>query len=197
MIKPTTRLKSLFVSVLSVGILAGACQLAAESPVVISEVAWSGTKASWADEWMELRNQSDEKVDLSGWTIVWNDTKVNLGKEKNATATLANSVIKPGEAFLLERTDDEAVSSTKADVIYKASLPNEGTKIVLKDEQGDKADVVDATEGWMAGTSADGDPSYASMELLDGKWKTHKAESEQKDANGKPICGTPGKAPAE
>ncbi|MDD5647216.1 MAG: Ig-like domain-containing protein, partial [Candidatus Bipolaricaulis sp.] len=39
--------------------------------VVISEVAWAGTAAGAADEWIELRNLEDAEVDLTGWTMRW------------------------------------------------------------------------------------------------------------------------------
>lgn len=39
--------------------------------VIINEVAWAGTPASPADEWIELRNLGSIPVDLTGWTICW------------------------------------------------------------------------------------------------------------------------------
>ena len=38
-------------------------------PVVISELMWSGSSGSNADEWVELYNRSDITVDLTGWTL--------------------------------------------------------------------------------------------------------------------------------
>ena len=39
------------------------------APVVINEVAWSGTQASFADEWIELYNRANVSVDLAGFTL--------------------------------------------------------------------------------------------------------------------------------
>jgi hypothetical protein len=39
--------------------------------VIISEVAWAGTPADPADEWIELRNLGTTSIDLTGWSLVW------------------------------------------------------------------------------------------------------------------------------
>ena len=39
--------------------------------VIINEIAWAGTPASPADEWIELRNLGSIPVDLTGWTLAW------------------------------------------------------------------------------------------------------------------------------
>jgi hypothetical protein len=36
--------------------------------VVINELLWMGSSTSSADEWIELRNLTDQAVDLSNWT---------------------------------------------------------------------------------------------------------------------------------
>lgn len=41
----------------------------ATGPVFISEVAWSGSSLSNADEWLELANLSGEDISLTGWSI--------------------------------------------------------------------------------------------------------------------------------
>ncbi len=185
-------LKQFVVLVLILGLIGVTGLASEESSVLISEVAWSGTQANWADEWVELMNPTDKVIDLDGWTLSWEGVTVHLGEEKENTITVANKTLKPGEAFLLERSDDDTVSSVKADVIYKGSLSNSGEKLVLKNTEGEKVQVIEGKDGWMAGTSSGGDPGYASMELVDGQWKTHKSKSNQKDSEGNQIYGTPG-----
>lgn len=189
--------KYLLTLALFVGLIGGGVLADSGSTVEVIEIAWSGTAASWADEWIELRNPTEEEVDLTGWSLSWDDVRIPLGEAIENTVEVNSSVVGPGEVFLLERTDDETVSSVKADLIFKGSLSNSGEKLVLKDDQGNEVQVVDATEGWPAGTSSDGEPGYASMELLNGKWGTHGELGEQKDANEDPIYGSPGKAPEE
>ena len=41
--------------------------------IVINEVAWAGTAASSADEWIELKNNTSTDIDMSGWTLSWGD----------------------------------------------------------------------------------------------------------------------------
>ena len=189
--------KYLLVLALFVGLIGGGVLADSGPTVEIIEIAWSGTAASWADEWIELRNPTKEEVDLAGWSLSWEDVRIPLGKVTESTVEVNNSVIGPGEVFLLERTDDDTISSVKADLIFKGSLSNSGEKIVLEDDKGNEVKVVDATGGWPAGTSSDGEPGYASMELLNGKWGTHEKLGEQKDANEDLIYGSPGKTPKE
>ncbi|MBS3736650.1 MAG: lamin tail domain-containing protein [Candidatus Bipolaricaulota bacterium] len=188
-------LRRLLVLGLLVGLIGVVGLASTDSAVTMSEVAWSGTPASWADEWVELRNLTDEAIDLTGWTLSWDGVTIDLGKERENTLTVADETIEPGEAFLLERSDDDAVSSVEADIIYKGSLSNSGEKMVLENSGGDKVHVVDGSEGWMAGTSSSGDPGYASMELIDGEWKTHQEKGDQSDMEGNRIYGSPGLSP--
>jgi hypothetical protein len=37
--------------------------------VVFSEIAWMGTTTSSNDEWIELYNNTDGAIDLTGWTL--------------------------------------------------------------------------------------------------------------------------------
>jgi len=49
----------------------GATSMELDGRVIINEIAWAGTKADPADEWVELRNLGSIPVDLSGWTLCW------------------------------------------------------------------------------------------------------------------------------
>ena len=40
-----------------------------QSNVVINEIAWMGSAASASDEWIELKNTTNESINLSGWTL--------------------------------------------------------------------------------------------------------------------------------
>ncbi len=168
--------------------------------VVINEVAWSGTAASSADEWIELYNAGASVVDLAGWRIEFADTVIDLGSEEGSTRDVRCSMLEPGAFLLLERTDDQAVEDRAADVIYSGSLPNSGCLIRLVRPDGEPADTANLTgESWPAGTGADGVPPYGSMERIDpfmpdvpSNWRTAVPErSCGRDANGEPLCGTP------
>lgn len=189
--------KYLLFSFLLVGLLGGTVVAGSGEGVEISEVAWAGTEASWADEWIELRNRTDEEIDLSDWRLTWEGTTVLLGEEGEDTLTVEGTSIGPGEAFLLERSDDEAVGTVEADLIYKGSLANSGEKVVLEDEEGKQVDVIEATEGWPAGTDSGGEPPYASMVREEGKWRTTEMAGDHEDADGNEIYGTPGSVEEE
>jgi len=182
----------LLVALVLVGLVGGGALASSDRAVRVSEVAWAGTQASWADEWIELRNLTEEEVDLTGWTLSWNGVKIDLGEEAGNTLKVRKSVLGPGEVLLLERTDDDTVSSVKADIIYKGSLANSGEEIVLEDKSGNEVQVIAASEGWPAGSGSGGDKPYAAMVLKDGKWQNSKSGGQGEDAGGNKIHGSPG-----
>ncbi|WP_044022196.1 phospholipase D-like domain-containing protein [Bacillus sp. SG-1] len=121
------------------------------SGVIINEIAWMGTTASYNDEWMELHNPTDSSVDLNGWTLASAD----------GTPSIALSgTVAPGEYFLLERTSDNTVGGVTADLIYSGAMGNSGESLTLKDSAGNIVDTVDA---WYSGDNS----SKATMERID------------------------------
>jgi len=107
--------------------------------VVINEIAWMGSAASTDDEWIELYNNTDSAIDLSGWT---------LASEDGAPTINLSGTIPAHGYFLLERTDDNTVSDIAADLIYSGALGNTGEKLQLKDDSGQLVDEVDCSGGW-------------------------------------------------
>lgn len=169
-------------------VLTGSGAIAEVSPkVIISEVAWSGTAATPAREWIELYNASDSAVDLTGW---------QLSSEVETIAVL-NGAIEARSFYLLERLDDLTVSDIPADAIFSARLADDGQTLTLWD---DGANVVDTANSsglaWPAGTSA---PNYRSMErtgpdVPDSRenWQSNDGVHRNGlDDAGEPINGTP------
>ena len=116
---------------------------ATNSPqIVINEIAWMGTKKSFADEWIELYNNIDKAINLEGWVLKAADGTPEISLEGTV---LAKSF------YLLERTDDETVPDIKADLIYKGSLSNKGECLELINPQGEIVDKIDCSSGWFAG----------------------------------------------
>lgn len=114
----------------------------AKPDIVINEVCWMGTENSHYDEWLELKNTGERRVDLEGWTLTSSRTSPRI--------ELAGG-IGGGEFFLLERTDDSTRPEVKADRIYTGSLSNRGEDLLLRNEKGEPVDEVKAGEGWPAG----------------------------------------------
>jgi len=167
--------------------------------IVINEVAWAGTAASASDEWIELYNPTEGAVELTGWVLTFGETVIHLGAAEGGTTEVRHSTIAAGDYFLLERTDDETISDIEADVLYKGTLSNTGVVIELRNAAGEIVDRLDTPEtGWLAGTSGDGEPPYASMERVDplsdaGQWAGNDGRIRNgTDANGDPLNGTPG-----
>ncbi|MFC2077532.1 lamin tail domain-containing protein [Candidatus Bipolaricaulota bacterium] len=180
-------------------LILGLASVTASAQVLISEVAWAGTSASSSDEWIELHNVADEPIDLTGWTLIIGETAVPLGVAEGSTSEVRNTMIDAGSFFLLERTDDATISDLEADVIYRGSLSNAGSDLVLLDSAGEIVDeVLFAESGWPAGTASDEDLSYATMERIGGAeveavWKTNDGTIRNGlDAEGNSLNGTPG-----
>lgn len=165
--------------------------------VVISEVAWMGTQASANDEWVELYNNTDSDIDLTGWKL----------QAEDGTPTITLSGVIPARGFfLLERTDDNTVNDIAADLVYgndgsSWALSNSGEKLLLKDPNGIVIDTANGNGGpWPAGTSS----PRATMERIDPtvpdsdtNWDTNDGVHRNGlDANNNPINGTP-KAPRQ
>jgi uncharacterized repeat protein (TIGR01451 family) len=161
--------------------------------VVINEVAWMGTAASPYDEWIELYNTGELTIPLDGWQLVDDDSlSIALSGE-----------LPPRGYYLIERTDDDAVSDIPADWsggFGTGGLANAGEVLTLTDGLGNTVDTANADGGkWPAGAASDGSPSYASMERIgptaadsDNNWCTNDGITRRgEDANGDPINGTP------
>lgn len=93
--------------------------------VVINEVAWMGTAASAQDEWIELKNNTDQDIALSGWILAAAD----------GTPSIALTGTIPANGYyLLERTDDSTVSNIPADQVYTGDLNNNGEVLILRND---------------------------------------------------------------
>ena len=107
--------------------------------IVINELAWMGTTASYSDEWIELHNNSGKDIPLDGWKL----------SSADGSPSIALSGIIPAHGyFLLEKTDDNSVAGIPADIIYSGSLGNSGEDLSLEDKNGVPIDEVDT---WYAG----------------------------------------------
>jgi hypothetical protein len=107
--------------------------------VLINEIAWMGTAANANDEWIELHNTGSETVSLDGWIL---DDGASLSIQ------LAGA-IGAGEYALLERTDDDTVSSKTALLIYTGALSNDGRTLTLRHVDTSIEDRVVCDTGWI------------------------------------------------
>lgn len=128
--------------------------------VFINEIAWMGTKTSANDEWMELKNNTNQDIKLDGWLLKTTNgkLKIHLGGKIPANGF-----------YLLERTDDASVPGIKADFIYTGALNNSGGSLELYKNAGTLIDVAAFSSAWPAGDNA----TKKTMEREDAaNWKT-------------------------
>lgn len=159
--------------------------------VIISEVAWGGTAADAADEWIELYNTTGASIDLDDWEIIVAD-----GSPATITIPVGKS-IPAGGYFLLERVES-AVDDIAADHVYGGSnLSNTSEVLSLADDTGFVVDTANSgcSACWYDGS---GSPDYYSMERVDSAaddaaaWVSNDGVNRNGlDADGDPINGTP------
>src|SRR3989344_3263111 len=127
---------------IAVGLFILLAPTSAFATVIVSEVAWMGTKESASNEWIELKNISGSDIRLDGWT---------LRAEDGTPDIRLSGTVRGGGYFLLERTDDLTMPSVPADQIYAGALSNSGEQLELKDSGGVLIHSVLAKSGWPAG----------------------------------------------
>lgn len=157
--------------------------------VLISEVAWSGSSRSDADEWIELVNLSEETISLDGWSV-------SGGAASGASLPLASGSIAPKSTYLIAnypRSYEKTVLDTDPQQVTSAiSLANQALHLALIDNLGQTRDEVTAP---FAGTSGS---IRASMERMSANqdasaWMTATAALNLLDPSLN--LGTPGTSP--
>jgi len=164
-----------------------------ENEVAINEIAWMGTQTDFNHQWIELYNNTEGEINLSGWKLIVKD---------NFEIALTGKI--PGQGFYLLE-NNESATSEDANQIYIGSLAGTGGVLELYDQFGNLVDRAYCSNRWFAGDK----DSKTSMERInpqeDGSdvdnWTTNlsiKVEGEKKedfingeDSAGKPIYGTP------
>lgn len=161
--------------------------------VVFNEIAWMGTQSNKAnDEWIELYNNTDADIDLTGWKLLVSGSAIGWSN--------TSSIISAHGYYLLERTNDNAVLDVPANAIVTISggLKNSGEKLVLTNSLGEIVDEVDCSSGWYAGQAG---PQYRSMERLSTiesststtNWQTTESIAPKGRPNGgSTLYGSPG-----
>ncbi len=98
--------------------------------VVINELMWMGSATSSSDEWIELKNMTDQDIDFSvnNWTIYKNDVLM---------VTLNQGIIKANSYFLISKNDKEnSIINIVPDLkvaSFKNSLNNSDVQYKLYD----------------------------------------------------------------
>ena len=158
--------------------------------IVINEIAWMGTQANSSDEWIELYNNTDQDINLEGWTLY----------EKETLIEPLTGIIKANSYYLIERTDDSTIQNIVASQEPSSwggyGLNNNGEHLKLLNQESIIIDEIDCSEGWFEGDSS----SFKTMERIDPKeitsipnnWQTNFSSKEIAfDSQNNLINGTP------
>ena len=112
--------------------------------IIFNEIAWMGTNNSSNNEWIELKNLSNETINLSKWQL-WN-------KEKKIKIIFNDGEQIPANSFyILERMDDNSLKGVVADLVYSGILNNKDEALYLFDEKCQLQDEIFADPNWPAG----------------------------------------------
>tara|TARA_B100000315_G_scaffold232875_1_gene245545 strand:+ start:1004 stop:3214 length:2211 start_codon:yes stop_codon:yes gene_type:complete len=157
-------------------------------PVIINEIAWSGTASSSADEWIELYNRTSYTIDLSN---------VTLSASDEAPYISLSGTITSNSYYLIERTDDTTTSVT-ADLTSSFSELSNTVEILslIHNYASTTLDSTPSSVSWSAGTEA----NNISMERIDldtagtsaTNWSNNNTYTKNgTDVGGNSINGTP------
>lgn len=104
--------------------------------IVINELMWSGSTLSTADEWIELRNNTSNPIDLSGWQITR-----NTGTERLMLTIPSGTIPANGYFLIANYGRDNSRLDVVPDLVTTAvSLSNDNLKITLYDGGGNLID---------------------------------------------------------
>ncbi|MEK7061771.1 MAG: lamin tail domain-containing protein [Patescibacteria group bacterium] len=136
-------------------------QTVKQSDIVINEIAWMGTIVSFNNEWIELKNNVDQNINLDGWTLRAPD---------GVPEVKLTGIISANSFYLMERTDDDTVLNITADLIYKGALGNKSEDLWLYDNNNNLIDEINYIEEWPAGDNT----TKQTMEKSSTGWQTSK-----------------------
>lgn len=161
-------LKKILASLLVFGLLGAPLQsLSTTQPdqpsVVLNELMWMGSSRSPSDEWIELRNVTNDPVDLANWKL----TKKSSGTEVTMLS-IPSGVIAPQGYFLIANyanTQSTSVLDIEPDLVDSdVALANSAMQIKLYNAANEIVDVADdGTGNPLAGGYVAGS-KYFSME---------------------------------
>jgi len=133
--------------------------------VVINEIMWMGnnTHNSTVDEWIELRNTTNQSIDLSNWIIE------RLGDVTNPYIVIPVGKSIPANGYFLianyDLTHISSILNILPDVVNSnISLDNNGELLILRDSALSHIDVANGNNAWLKGSN--GTPKKSMQRIL-------------------------------
>jgi hypothetical protein len=152
------------------------------SKVIINEIAWMGAENGADNEWIELKNVSDEVINLVNWQL--------LDSQNIKVVFNSSDFINPQGFYFLKKINDNSISNIQVDKEYKGILSNNDESLRLFNPDCQLMDEVLANPNWPAGDNElkktmernadlNGWHDYLSesVDILSGLWGTPKAEN--------------------
>jgi len=185
------------------GVIVGAP--AEQGDLVVTEVAWMGTEASYSDEWIEFYNKTGSVIDLESWSIYGASSGecLNFASADGAKTT----EIQPYTYIIYAAHNNDVKSKSGSSLVdlwdSTISLNNSSPgELVIYDSNnctGTVVDRVNQSDGpWFAGDN----PETLSMERVSycrsgteaDNWKDNSpsVSTAGVDEKGNPVKGTPG-----
>jgi hypothetical protein len=105
-----------------------------------------GTVTSSNNEWIELKNISNNPVDLTDWQLLDKDQNIKIVFPDRGPSSI------PAKGFyLLERNNDDIIPNIPADLIYTGSLNNNNEALYLFDPSCQLQDEIEIFSNWPFG----------------------------------------------
>jgi len=142
-----------------------------DGDVVINEIMWMGSDESTADEWIELRNTTDDEIDITGWRI--DNAKSGGGDFVIEDSGAVFTVPVDGYFLIARKTEGDSAMSVDPDLVASMSFSNTYSSngaLFLRDAEENLIDRTPEPTGsdWPAGEKKDGETTtYHSMERND------------------------------
>ncbi len=131
--------------------------------VIINEIMYDLDGTDTEREWIEIKNNGNEAIDLSSWKLYENKTNHSLNLFKGNDSFIPASgyavIADNAEKFLADWPEFSGIVFDSS-----FSLKNDGETLIIKDDIGNDIDKVDYLPEWGAG--GDGN----SLQFKDGKW---------------------------
>lgn len=150
--------------------------------VVLNEVMWMGSSVSEKDEWIELRNMTDEDIDISGWKI----EGAVAGLKGHLQIPNGYTIPANGYFLIANKFNENENTDLKSEVNLRSTSINLNDDyvrngiLVLKDKKGNEIDKTEIALLWPAGINRETKHSMQRYSNPDDGW--YSCEN--------PLCGS-------
>lgn len=142
--------------------------------IIINEVMWMGSTISEKDEWIELRNMTNEEIDISGWRI----EGAVAGSKGHLQIPNGYTIPANGYFLIANKYDEDRSTALNVNVDLRSTSINlndeylKNGKLVLKEKSGKEIDRTEVGSIWPSGLNVDIKHSMQRYNNPDDGWYT-------------------------